>query len=210
LIFKDAKAYHLTVEAYYRIFIPDLLKQYEKIVYLDCDLVLFKDVAELYSIDLKGNPLGAVYCGPSSFLPEPGEKDLSKWRMFNSGVLLIDVRSYKEHRIMEKSIELIETGEEFAVCDQDVLNKVLLGKVTYLDYKWNVPWHFLREDFPPLEGVKKEAFEQVLTDPYIVHFTSNIKPWNKPDELLAECFWQYARKTIFYEEIIYREMKTSK
>ena len=52
--------YHFSVVTYYRIFISSLFPQYDKVLYLDCDLVVLGDVSELYHIDLGDNILGAA------------------------------------------------------------------------------------------------------------------------------------------------------
>lgn len=202
---------HITVETYYRIFIPEIIKNYNKIVYLDCDLVLCRDVADLLNTDLKGNPVGAVCHADYWVSSEAGDKGNAKEEVFNAGVLLIDSHLYKEYRIMEKFIELAETGEEFAVNDQDMLRKILINKVTYLDNHWNVPWyHFQESIFSQRNSRIQNALEEVKKDPWIVHFANRFKPWEKPHWEMAEYFWQYARNTIFYEEIIYRNFINGK
>ena len=51
---------HLSVETYYRLIIPEIMPNYHKILYLDCDMVADHDVAELYDMDLKGAVIGAA------------------------------------------------------------------------------------------------------------------------------------------------------
>ena len=51
---------HLSVETYYRLIIPEIMPDYYKILYLDCDMVADHDVAELYDLDLKGAVIGAA------------------------------------------------------------------------------------------------------------------------------------------------------
>lgn len=50
----------MSVETYYRLIIPEIMPNYHKILYLDCDMVADHDVAELYDFDLKGAVIGAA------------------------------------------------------------------------------------------------------------------------------------------------------
>ena len=51
---------YYTKATYYRFFIPELFPQYDKVVYLDCDIVVFGDISRLYLTDLKDNLVGCV------------------------------------------------------------------------------------------------------------------------------------------------------
>lgn len=51
---------YFSMTTYFRLFISNLYPQYNKAIYLDCDIVLLKDIAELYNIDIGDNLLGAV------------------------------------------------------------------------------------------------------------------------------------------------------
>lgn len=51
---------HITTETFYRFLILDILKDYKKVVYLDCDMIICHDVAELYRVDMGENLIAAT------------------------------------------------------------------------------------------------------------------------------------------------------
>jgi lipopolysaccharide biosynthesis glycosyltransferase len=91
---------------YFRLFIPELYKDIDKALYLDCDLVLLSDVAELFDIDLKDNLVGAVSDGFVSSVPRLHDYvtervGVNKPRdYFNAGVLLINCRRFREKKVL--------------------------------------------------------------------------------------------------------------
>ena len=51
---------YYTQSTYFRLFIPELYPQYDKALYLDGDIVVLSDVANLYNIDLGDNLVAAT------------------------------------------------------------------------------------------------------------------------------------------------------
>lgn len=199
---------HLTVETLYRLLIPDLYLQYDKVLYLDCDLIVEKDVTELYEVELGDCLLGAV----RSVLDEKmfdyikSKVKIPCQDYFNAGVLVINTKKIREDKIASACLQLYaEQREQYAYADQDVLNILCHGKVKYLDGKWNYNWHYqMTEILPSYE----EQYRKDGETPFIVHYTSDKKPWNYPGMPMAEKFWLYARQTICYEEILYGNILT--
>ena len=69
--------YHFSIVTYYRLFIASLFPQYDKIVYLDCDLVVLGDISKLYHTDLEGNIFAA---GPEMFVRStPNSAAMPRW-----------------------------------------------------------------------------------------------------------------------------------
>ncbi len=187
--------YHFSVVTYYRLFIASLFPTYEKIVYLDCDLVVLGDVSELYHTDLGDNILGAA--------PEEFIRNTKEFRLYadksigvdpstyvNAGVLVINLVAFREHRIMEQFIELI-TAYDFDLLDPDqaYLNYLCRGRIHVLPNGWN------KEPMTiPCEGKKN-----------IVHYALYKKPWQYDDVIDGEYFWHYAKRSPFYEMILERK-----
>ena len=96
--------YHFSVVTYYRLFIASLFPQYDKIMYLDCDLVVHGDIAKLYHTDLGDNILGAA---PEQFVQNTAEfRDYAEIALgldpdgyVNAGVLLINLKAFRENDI---------------------------------------------------------------------------------------------------------------
>lgn len=189
--------YHFSIVTYYRLFIASLFPQYDKVIYLDCDLVVLGDISELYNIELGENILGAA---PEEFVQNTKEFRLYAKRALgidpdgyvNAGVLLMNLREFRRSKIEEKFINLI-TEYDFDLLDPDqaYLNYLCLGKIHILPNGWNKEPMWVA-----CEGKKN-----------IVHYALYKKPWQFDDVSDGEYFWSYAKQSPFYEHI--RKMRDS-
>ncbi len=184
--------YHFSIVTYYRLFIASLFPEYDKIVYLDCDLVVLGDIAKLYNTDLGENILAAA--------PEQYVRNTKEFRLYaekalgvdpdgyvNAGVLVINLAEFRKNHIENKFVELI-TAYDFDLLDPDqaYLNYLCLGKIHVLPNGWNKEPMDL-----PLEGKKN-----------IVHYALYKKPWQYDDVMDGEYFWHYAKGSPFYQTIL--------
>lgn len=184
---------YYTNAIYYRIFIPSLFPQYDKVIYIDCDIVLKEDISKLYNIRLGKNIVAAVHEEAMSSFECFGaysEDFLGVPRMdyFNSGLLVINTEEYRREKIETKFIELMLEHKFEVAPDQDYLNVLLKGRVKYADVGWNktpIP----DKDFPDSE-VK------------LIHYKLNFKPWHYTGVRYEEYFWKYAEKTPFYQDLL--------
>ena len=184
---------YYTNAIYYRIFIPSLFPQYEKIIYIDCDIVLINDISKLYNVDLGDNIVAAVHEeAMSSFdcFGSYSEEFLGVPRMqyFNSGLLVINTAEYRKETIETKFINLM-LSEKFEVApDQDYLNVLLKDRVKLVDVGWNKT---------PIPGKK---FPDKLIS--LIHYKLNFKPWHYKGVRYEEFFWKYAKETPFYDDLV--------
>ena len=187
--------YHFSIVTYYRLFIASIFPQYDKIVYLDCDLVVLGDISELYNTDLSENILGAV---PDQFVCNTKEfrlyaKDaigVDPDTYFNAGVLLMSLEKFRNNNIENKFINLL-TEYDFDLLDPDqaYLNYLCFGKTRILPNGWNkAPTDII------CEGNKN-----------IVHYNLYKKPWQYDDMTDGEYFWLYAKRSPFYNLILERK-----
>ncbi len=191
---------HLTIASAYRLIIPEVLSQYEKVLYLDSDIVVDADIAELYHTKIGGNILGAVH----GYFKKDDDEFMYKHitqtlgiavdSFFNAGILLMNIKALKENRVTEKCFSLLSKRTDLYFMDQCAMNIVCEGKVYFLPEKWNFEWQYL---FSAEEHARK-----LMDNLGIIHYDGIEKPWDYPSQILAEKFWSYARKTIFYEEIL--------
>ena len=196
---------HISEETFYRLLIPELFSDRERMLYLDCDLVTLEDVSELYDTDLEGKTIGAVssavYWNEKRQDQFPDEAH--EW--FNAGILLWDIKKWIAKEYTKKCDEVggqrkLETG------DQELLQIVCYKDVKYLDYEWNFLWHHTADEQFLLKGDAAKAYGEVSRHPKIVHYSGRIKPWHAPEIQFAEYFWAEARKTVFYEQILYANL----
>ena len=184
---------YYTNAIYYRIFIPSLLPQYKKILYVDCDVVFLDDISKLYNTELGDNIFAAVHEEAMSSFESFGTYseeflDVPRLEYFNSGLLLINTEEYIKADIENKFIGLMLAHKFEVAPDQDYLNVVCKGRVKYLDVGWN------KTPIPDKPFDDKEI--------KCVHYKLNFKPWHYDDIKYQELFWEYAKKTPFYDDLI--------
>ena len=197
---------YLSEEATYRILIGKMFSSFEKVLYIDCDTIVNKDVAELYKEDITEYILGVALDNLSDSLAERIRKvvDVPLDKYFNSGMLLINIPLFLKHKIEDKCFQLLQSGVMYPTLDQDVLNITCKGLTKRIDGRWNAQWAMAIDS--KSEYMRKEQIND-LQDPYIIHYVSGCKPWGHPEFVAAEYFWNYARKTDFYEEILFKNTK---
>ncbi len=209
--------YNYTPETYFRLFLPQILCGYKKIVYMDADIIVKRDIAELYDTDLEGALIGAVR--------DPiinGTAKSTRWNMqynmselgikniydyFQAGVLLIDIEEISKNELPKKMIDYAMT-HECELVDQDVLNLFCQGRVKFIDNRWNVDMNPVAMEVVP--AAPSEVWEEYLRnreEGYIYHFAGGEKPWLIPDMVKAEIFWEVARRTPWYEQLLANMMK---
>lgn len=208
---------HISIETYYRFLIQQVLPFYEKVLYLDSDLVVRDDVARLFDVELGDTLLGAVR--DIDFLGNLGYRDGKRLRYarevlgmsdpysyFQAGVLLLNTAAMRKLHTIEEWLSFA-TDARFIYNDQDVLNAKCEGRVTYLDASWNVMIDCAGRiervfSYAPARYFKE--FQSARNDERIIHYAGVEKPWSTIGCDRAEDYWEYARDTPFYEELVAR------
>lgn len=183
---------YYTSATYYRFFIPEMFPEYDKGIYLDCDITVTEDIANLYNHELGNNLVGAVTDEVITDIPvftDYAEKFLGVKRnnYFNAGILVMNLRELRKVNIEYALQNLMEHFKFTVAQDQDYLNVLCSGKIKYLDKKWN------KTAFPDSDRNKVPA---------IVHFKINWKPWHYENVAFEEFFWKYAKQTAYYTELL--------
>lgn len=207
---------HPTIETTYRLYIPDLLPQYDKVLYLDCDIVILADVAELFHYDIGDCVLGVAELAEEKKMVEHLTQTLkvAPEDGFIAGILLLNCKEFKKQHIKEKCFALLEEdwkreNIQYIYPDQDVLILTCQGKLAKFPMAWNFEWCMNFENRVSLTLTERSQvwYDEAKEDLKIIHFTSPWKAWDAPDCEYAEWFWKYARETVFYEEILFKEIK---
>ncbi len=179
---------------YYRFFIPKILSDYDKVIYIDSDTVLLKDIAGLYNQDIGDSVFGAIPDESVQIIKPFSDYTqeylgVEGFKYFNAGVLLINVNSFNKNKIYEKFLDLLSNGVMFEVAqDQDYLNVLSYGKVKFIDRGWN--------KMPMGELPFKEE------DIKLIHYNLSYKPWHFDGILYEKYFWDVAKTTDYYSEIL--------
>ena len=188
---------------------------YNKVLYLDSDLIVEGDIAELYSSDLGDNLLAAVR--DIDFLGNVNMKNGDRLKYarkvlgmknpydyFQAGVLLLNTEEMRRLHSIEEWLEFA-SDDRFIYNDQDVLNAYCEGRVTWLDYDWNVMIDCGGRianvfSFAPHEVF--DAFNDSRRHERIVHYAGFEKPWKFAYCDRSQLYWKYARDTPFYEKLL--------
>ncbi len=209
---------HATKESYYRLLILEIFRNFEKVIYLDSDLIILDDISKVYNIPIGNCYLAAVhdpdfmgeYKVTNPKLKEYIDKELkldNPYNYFNAGVLVYNIKIMNKIFNENELIEFAEKNELFFM-DQDVLNKKCENHAFYLDPKWNVMVDCgkFRVD-KIISNAPIYIYENYIKsrkNPSIIHYAGYEKPWNNPASDFAEEFWLMARNTNFYEILISR------
>ncbi len=184
---------------YYRIFIPSLFPDYDKALYLDADIVVIDDISKLYFEELGDNLLGAitddVVNGNDSFKKySETVLGIKPTQYFNSGILVMNLKELRKFEIESKFVHLIGTYNFDTIApDQDYLNYLCRGKVKYIHKGW---------DKMPVED---NNFSD--DDLHLIHYNMFRKPWHYSEVPYEDFFWNYAKKSSYYDDLL--EMKAT-
>lgn len=180
---------HITEAAYYRLLMSMLIPaNIKKVIYLDSDIIVKADIGELWKTDIKDNYIGAsyevikegIYVSSPIGLPLYKKVGLNpKQRVFNTGVMVVNLEKWRRDRISERAMEfLVKYKDEVLWWDQDALNAVIAEDIYEIDPRWNQLTQlflFKRWEDSPYD---KKKFEEVKGNPYIIHYNTNSKPWH--------------------------------
>lgn len=197
---------YISKEACLRFLIPILFHSYPRCIYLDCDIAINKDISILYYMDLNNRPLGAVcdnWVHPGSVRRRHEIIRAESDSYFNSGVLLLDINRITELNTNKRCIAMVSGSEKYHNPDQDILNIVYLNKVQLLPMTWNFGWQpYVKDGYKYFSLRQFEEFAEAFQNPAIVHYVSDLKPWNYDDGHFTAMFWRYARTSPYLDKLI--------
>lgn len=184
--------FYYSLAAYYRLFIETAFPEYEKAIYLDCDIVLLEDIAKLYNEDIEDYLVGAVF--EQNAVRDPMFTNYMRniigippKTYFNSGVMLMNLKEFRKFKVQDRFLQMLtKYNFDCLTPDQEYLNAICFGRVKYLPTGWN------KQCFPePVEGKLN-----------LCHYALANKPWHYSDTINGEYFWQYAKSSVFYDQIL--------
>ena len=168
---------HFSQTVYLRLRMADLLPDIDKIIYLDSDMIVCSSLKELFEENTGEYFISAAedigyFWAHKSF----GRKEEKFYA--NSGVMVINLKLWREYSIGEKLYNFAGTTEEkLHFGDQDVINSVLKDKIKPLNLKWNVQTSFF-EFYNVLNHPLKNEIIKAKKNPKIIHYITWEKPWN--------------------------------
>lgn len=192
----------ISMATYYRCILSDLLPQdIDRVLYLDCDIVVVGDIRPFWNTPLDKVGVAAV---EDMGCREPQRYEILKYPMedsyFNAGVLLINLDYWRKQDVSHACIDYFHKyPERILFNDQDLLNSILHQHKVLVDLKWNVQDAFYRRPKQINEAWKKK-FTDTLLHPVILHYT-NRKPWDYDSQHpLREAYFRYLDLTPWANE----------
>ena len=208
---------NISVETYFRLLIPELLPSYDKVLYIDGDLIVKDDVSKLFNIDIGENFIGGAIdvagAGTVNGFDE-GQKKYYKEKLrlkkiylqVNAGVLIMNSKKFREKFTSKYLLEFAEAGQ-FQFQDQDVLNVICEDSIYWLDPAWNffadevTGYRGYIETFAPRDIYT--AYRNAAKKPKIIHYAGNEKPWYFTNLEWADEFWMTFQKSPFYNNFLH-------
>ena len=194
--FPDFQGGYITKTAYFRFLIADLLKDIDKVLYLDCDIIVLSQIEELFRQDITDFYIGAVEDVVFYFDRMCSIKDFDIY--INSGVLLINLEKWRQDNISNKLFDIIKKyGDKLYYHDQTAINLVCEDKIKLLDLHYNIQVFYILQISILLNHPKRKQIIQSIKNPTIIHYTGPKKPWNSYCPL-RKYYLKYEMLTPFY------------
>lgn len=192
---------HYSLNTFSRYFIPELVPELDKVLYIDVDVVVNGDIAELYNIDLEDKALAAV---PENFYLKNGDyvkgnilpEFENTENYFNAGVMLLNIKKFVENDYSTQLINMtIKYFDKLACPDQDVFNILFEHDHVLIDYKYN----YMPDFYEAYKNVTDNV-ENLDNSAIVYHYTCG-KPWKNKEIRKSSLFWEISAKTPFFEKI---------
>lgn len=178
--------------AMFKFIIPNIFSHLDRILYIDTDLIVRKDLLELFMTCMEDEYLCAV---PDLWQTVTDRADIKRFKSyFNSGVMLMNLARMRSDNLPDKLITAKLNSTNFNLMDQDVFNEVCNGQIKILDIKYNFlpvcyKRHKQRLDFSVINrlyGSSYTKIEEIAADPVVAHWAGSDKPWISMSTLFAE------------------------
>ena len=186
-----------SIATYYRMFLPSLLPEtVEKILYLDCDVIVLSDVSELYEMNMSGYGVAAVKDASPYDSYHRFKMGLAlQHSAFCAGVMMINLKYWRENDSQRQLLTYAtRQWENVYMQDQDALNFVFRDHWMQLPYKWGkTPL-----SIAPIDHSQKWFdIKEYADKPCIYHYAAHAKPWLDvwyPDRRF---YWEYLKLSEF-------------
>ena len=175
----------ITSAGYARLWIPEVLPDVKRALYLDCDTLARRSVGELFRSDMDGKAalgspdvqspfVSSTYAVP--YWHEYGRP--ADELNYNSGVMLIDVDQWRELGVRNAALAYLTDGRHVFAQDQEAINAVLPGRIGQMDPRWNQQSELWLKQYEVIQPFDKEMIELTKKDPSIIHYCNSVKPWH--------------------------------
>jgi lipopolysaccharide biosynthesis glycosyltransferase len=177
---------HITKTAYQKILIPEILNFLDKVLFLDCDMVINSSISELWGIDVTYSYLAAVQNISRHFLD----------KTFNSGVMLLNLKKMRQDSLSSKMFDYLKNNSaSLKLHDQAGYNKLVNMDWIKIDLKWNLQSFVLMSKYKYM-NFPRQSVKNAINNPAIIHYSARIKPWQFIDNSrYKKIYYQYLKLT---------------
>ena len=222
--FNDLYTGNWSKAMYYPIVLANIIKDSDRVLFLDSDIIVTNDLTDFYNIDLNNYYVAAVHdCAMRSVIKmkrkmrmsiskekitmEEYFSNMRKWndddisKYFNSGMLLLNLEFIKQQNAIDRMFEILKT-ENLACPDQDCFNICFHDNVKIMPVNYN--FKILDEGLHDNMDVEaKKIYDEYLVNddkiPDIIHFL--IKPWRQKNVLLEKHYFKYLKQLPFFYKL---------
>lgn len=177
----------LSKETYYRLLIGDILPDdVHKILYLDPDIVINRNLTEFYNTDMTGKTVAGGMHMFGFF------EKINLWRLgmdksshyINAGVLLINLDEWRKAVTLQQILDFISANiKKLLLADQDVINCLFQHKTLLIDERlFNLDEKTYTKYSSKIAGKKQIDLDWVRKNTFIIHFNGKHKPWREGNE----------------------------
>jgi lipopolysaccharide biosynthesis glycosyltransferase len=205
----------ISVETYFRLVIPEVFSEYEKVIYLDGDMICRADIGELFEIEMGDNLVAACrdITGIIGYYHDKIKnirnnkaiilRAANMDNYFIAGMLVIHIAQFK-NMFSTKYLLDFAVSRNWQAHDQDILNVLCEGKAMLLPLEWAFTYDDDASHYLP--DYLLTEYDRAQKSPNIIHFAWRLrKPWKTPFNVpYFDFFWKYATRTPFIDIIISR------
>lgn len=177
--------------ANYRLFVADLLPEWDRVIYLDCDIIVRQDLAYLYhSVDLGDSYVAGVAEAATDWQRERYQAlGCDPTLYINSGFLILNLDQLRREQVTPRFEQVLSQADYLEFPDQDTLNIVCQGRITYIAPKYNGIRTFFLPSYRDVfcSRYTRDQWDEVANEGNI-HYTG-AKPWKQYTHLF-EKWWQ--------------------
>ena len=172
---------HISIATYFRIFLAEILPNtLDKILFLDADIIVRKDIRPLWETNIEGYSHAAtINPGLQDYFLNLYQEAANPY-YFNAGVLLINLHFWRNNNIMVRAYNILtKYWDKIGCWDQDVLNILLNTNWLRVGLTWNATPRVFQREIKSKELMNHEEMNSLVNDPAIVHFAGGgfHKPW---------------------------------
>ena len=185
-----------TEAALLKFYLPELIDE-EKILYLDGDILVQRDLLDLYNENIECYYAGVVIDSGSIYYKHDYVKKVENY--FNSGVMLLNLKLLRNEQISHILLQTKKDLKDSSLMDQNVFNIVFDKKVKLLPIKYNVllvnldraQSKYNISDINQQYCTQYDNLQEIVDDAYILHFSSKDKPWKYSNVIGANEWYKY-------------------